>query len=179
MVLLGKGGCERAEAPEGSERGSQRRALCPLNPGRCPGVGIKGQTGKLQLQTSPEFVSPLAPAPRLRSETTSWMSWNFLWPQALPPARPRKDFLIIPAAFHSKFMEYPRGICLATARLTSSQRAGVEERRQRSSEASRERQGLRKAVYLLIIGSSLLLSTKPRSSPTPRYQCVLNAFSSH
>lgn len=89
----------------------------------------------LQLKTSLEFASPLAPASRLSSETKSWMSWKAtfysrsLSQDCLPPARPRKDFLIILTAFRSRFMEYLGDICLTTARLyiNPTSRGGGEE----------------------------------------------------
>lgn len=127
-----------------------------------------------------EFVPQLAPAPRLRSETKSWRSWNFLWPQALPlPPALGKTFSLFRPHFTPNLWNTREIFAFPPPGCHQAIRAEVEERRQRSSEASRECQGLRKAVYLLIIGFSSLLSTKARSSPTPRYQCVLNAFSSH
>lgn len=86
-----------------------------------------------------------------------------------PAARPGQDFLIIPAAFHSKFMEYPRDFCLSTARLPSSHksRGGGEE-----AEELRSLPRMPRVKKSCLSAHYRLLFTPEHQSPLVSYPAV-------
>lgn len=82
------------------------------------------------------------------------------------PSCPPWGCLFIPTAFHSKFLEYPGAVSLATSRLSIRRGSGSLPRTPRVKESR-------------LAARSRFLFTTERQTRAPPRRCVLNAFSSH